>query len=376
MEEAGVEVKKEPRDEYSDLIRSKIFDDDEEEEEEEVGRQGSDGGDEEEDVPTRPSNPVKSTDEKLSTEERKAFYELVQKAKNAAQKALTSKNKQIDECRGEILKLRLENESIAEKYVKYKNMAKQNTANANQANAKVKELEEGNQDIRTKADLRENLLKKEREKCEKLSEENKRFSARYVELEKKVKMLMSKLQESNKTEKLDAIQDFNISNAAKVEIRSRDVEKTQPTREVNEKKTEKLGVKIQKLDVKKSESIPQKLDTKLETSEKAKDDKNPLLKVVESVMAYEDSDGIELAQPFWKLPSKKKLPEYYKVIESPMDIARIRDKVEQAEYTTLAAFEKDFTLVWENARKYNKEDSAIFQVSTNLLSPQKCSNIY
>ena len=79
-------------------------------------------------------------------------------------------------------------------------------------------------------------------------------------------------------------------------------------------------------------------------------------------MAYEDSDGIKLAQPFWKLPSKKKLPEYYKVIQSPMDIARIQDKVEQAEYTTLAAFEKDFTLVWENARKYNKEDSAIFQV--------------
>ena len=83
-------------------------------------------------------------------------------------------------------------------------------------------------------------------------------------------------------------------------------------------------------------------------------------------MAYEDSDGIKLAQPFWKLPSKKKLPEYYKVIQSPMDIARIQDKVEQAEYTTLAAFEKDFTLVWENARKYNKEDSAIFQVEHQL----------
>ena len=118
----------------------------------------------------------------------------------------------------------------------------------------------------------------------------------------------------------------------------------------------------EKLDVKEAARIPPNPDAKLENSDEAKGDKNPLLKVVESVMAYEDSDGIKLAQPFWKLPSKKKLPEYYKVIQSPMDIARIQDKVEQAEYTTLAAFEKDFTLVWENARKYNKEDSAIFQV--------------
>ena len=83
-------------------------------------------------------------------------------------------------------------------------------------------------------------------------------------------------------------------------------------------------------------------------------------------MAYKDSDGIELAQPFWKLPSKKKLPEYYKVIQSPMDIARIKEKVEKAEYSNVGAFERDFIMVWENARKYNEEDSAIFQVEWKL----------
>ena len=378
MKEAGVEVKKEPRDEYSDLIRSKIFDDDEEEEKEDeekeedeeeeekkVGLQG-DGGDEE-DVPTRPNSPAKGSDKKLSTEERQDFGELVQKAKNTAQKALASKNKQIDELRGETLKMRLENESITEKYVKYKSMAKQNTTTVNHSNAKVKELMEANKDIKTKADLRENLLKEEREKCEKLAEENKRISAKYVELEKKVKVLMSRMQQNSKTDKLEAIQDFKISNA-KVELNSRDVEKTEPTKEVNEKNSEKAAIKIPKLDVKEAAKIPPKPDTKLETSEMAKGDETALmLNVVESVMKYKDSDGIELAQPFWKLPSKKKLPEYYKVIESPMDIARIRDKVEQAEYPTLAAFERDFTLVWENARKYNKEDSAIFQVCHYLI---------
>ena len=342
MEESAVEVKKEPRDEYSDLIRSKIFDDDEEEEEDDGGGdKEDDGGDEEEDVPTRPNSPLKSGD-KLPTEDREAFYDLVEKAKNAAKKALALKNKQIDECKGEILKMKLENETTTEKYVKYKNMAKQNA--------------EANKDIRTKADLREDLLRKEREKCEKLSEENERKSASYVELEKKVKVLMTRLQQSRgQTDKLDAIKDFNISSG-NIEVKAIEVEKTQPS---NEKPVEK----IPRVDVKVAAGISSKSDGKVEGSEKPKDGKSvQMLKVIEAVMKYEDSDGIELAQPFWKLPSKKKLPEYYKVIDNPMDIAKIREKVEQEEYAGLVAFEKDFTLVWENARKYNKEDSAIFQV--------------
>ena len=340
MEEAGVEVKKEPRDEYSDLIRSKIFDDDEEEEDDDGGDKEDDGGDEEEDVPTRPNSPLKSGD-KLPTEDREAFYDLVEKAKNAAKKALALKNKQIDECKGEILKMKLENESTTEKYVKYKNMAKQNA--------------EANKDIRTKADLREDLLRKEREKCEKLSEENMRLSASYDELQKKVKVLMTRLQQSNKSDKLDAIKDFNISSG-KIEVKAIEVEKTQPS-------NEKIVEKIPSVDVKVAAGISSKSDAKVEGSEKPKDGKSvQMLKVIEAVMKYEDSDGIELAQPFWKLPSKKKLPEYYKVIDNPMDIAKIREKVEQEEYADLVAFEKDFTLVWENARKYNKEDSAIFQV--------------
>ena len=43
MEESVVEVKKEPRDEYSDLIKSKLLLDDEEEEEASGGGGGVDG---------------------------------------------------------------------------------------------------------------------------------------------------------------------------------------------------------------------------------------------------------------------------------------------------------------------------------------------
>jgi SWI/SNF-related matrix-associated actin-dependent regulator of chromatin subfamily A protein 2/4 len=36
-------------------------------------------------------------------------------------------------------------------------------------------------------------------------------------------------------------------------------------------------------------------------------------KLIEVVMQYEDSDGRVLSEPFWKLPSKKELPDYYEV---------------------------------------------------------------
>ena len=36
-------------------------------------------------------------------------------------------------------------------------------------------------------------------------------------------------------------------------------------------------------------------------------------KLMEVVMQYKDSDGRVLSEPFWKLPSRKELPDYYEV---------------------------------------------------------------
>ena len=36
-------------------------------------------------------------------------------------------------------------------------------------------------------------------------------------------------------------------------------------------------------------------------------------RLLEVVMQYEDSDGRILSEPFYKLPSKKELPDYYEV---------------------------------------------------------------
>ena len=391
-----VEVKKEPRDEYSDLIKSKLLLDDEEEEEASGGGVEDEQCDgEEEEVPTRPNSPVESGDG-LSSEERRTLGELVQRAKVASKVVLATKNKQIEELKAEKLKMKLEIESITEKYIKYKNMAKQNAA-AGQNTSKIKELENTNKDIKTKAELREKLLKEEREKnaklskererervkceqlskdrqseiekSEKLSEENERLQVRYIELEKKVKVLMTKLQESSsKPDKLEALQDFTLQNP-KTDVVSEDIEKKQPAQEKSDQNNDKPVLRSRKLNAKESMKSPaSKSDAKnLEDRVGGEDDEQALmLKVIDVVMTHQDSEGINVAEPFYKLPTKKKLPDYYKVIDSPMDIARIKEKVEKAEYSNVGAFERDFIMVWENARKYNEEDSTIFQVEWKL----------
>lgn len=50
-----------------------------------------------------------------------------------------------------------------------------------------------------------------------------------------------------------------------------------------------------------------------------------LLKIV---IEYEDQDGRILSEPFMKLPSKKELPDYYEVIKRPVDIKKMKDKID------------------------------------------------
>ena len=74
------------------------------------------------------------------------------------------------------------------------------------------------------------------------------------------------------------------------------------------------------------------------------------------VMAHEDSNGRVLSEPFWKLPSKKELPEYYEVIylffnhgflhqplfqiiKRPVDIAKIQQRIEDDKYADMGRLE-------------------------------------
>merc|ERR1711997_645526 len=91
-------------------------------------------------------------------------------------------------------------------------------------------------------------------------------------------------------------------------------------------------------------------------------------KLIEAVMQYEDSDGRVLSEPFYKLPSRKELPDYYEIIRRPVDIAKIQQRIDDDKYDEMDALEKDFMLMCKNTQKYNEDGSLIFEDSIVLQS--------
>merc|ERR1711983_216039 len=91
-------------------------------------------------------------------------------------------------------------------------------------------------------------------------------------------------------------------------------------------------------------------------------------KLIDAVVGYEDSDGRILSEPFYKLPSRKELPDYYEVIRKPVDIAKIQKRIEEEHYEDMDALEKDFALMCKNTQQYNEDGSLIFEDSIVLQS--------
>ncbi|KAJ8304065.1 hypothetical protein KUTeg_017648 [Tegillarca granosa] len=74
--------------------------------------------------------------------------------------------------------------------------------------------------------------------------------------------------------------------------------------------------------------------------------------IYNAVVTCKDEDGKELAAHLMYLPSKKKYPEYYDVIESPIDFRMIQRKVFTGKYQDLESFDKDITKLFKNAERY------------------------
>ncbi|KAL3123874.1 hypothetical protein niasHT_000031 [Heterodera trifolii] len=69
-----------------------------------------------------------------------------------------------------------------------------------------------------------------------------------------------------------------------------------------------------------------------------------------TLLNYKTSNGKRLAGPFVQLPSRREYPDYYDQIERPMDLQRIRKKIEEDKYTMLAQMSADVDLLCENAQ--------------------------
>lgn len=96
--------------------------------------------------------------------------------------------------------------------------------------------------------------------------------------------------------------------------------------------------------------------------------KKQMQKVMKAVIRYSDADGRVLSDPFMKLPSRQKLPDYYEIIKKPVDIKKILQRIEDGKYYDFTELEKDFVQLCQNAQIYNEEASLIYEDSINLQS--------
>lgn len=77
-------------------------------------------------------------------------------------------------------------------------------------------------------------------------------------------------------------------------------------------------------------------------------------------------DGRPLYPSFQFLPSKRRYPEYYNVIDSPIGLKTIAQKIQAGEYSTLTELERDLLRMVRNACLFNEPGSSIYKDAKTL----------
>jgi hypothetical protein len=77
--------------------------------------------------------------------------------------------------------------------------------------------------------------------------------------------------------------------------------------------------------------------------------------VLDEVIKYDQSKGGIFSVPV----PRDEIPEYYEMIEEPMDYGTMKLKLENGEYRSAQAMQKDFTLIMRNCLQFNEKDSEI-----------------
>lgn len=85
-----------------------------------------------------------------------------------------------------------------------------------------------------------------------------------------------------------------------------------------------------------------------------------------AVMVAKDSDDRSLHTVFQLLPSRRQYPNYYDIIESPIDLKMIATKIQGGEYTSIQEMERDLTTMFRNACTFNEPGSQIYRDAKTL----------
>lgn len=93
---------------------------------------------------------------------------------------------------------------------------------------------------------------------------------------------------------------------------------------------------------------------------------NHLEELFSAIVNATSSDGRILHAAFQLLPSRKLYPDYYQVIDHPIDLKQIATKIQNNEYSNLNEMEKDLNLMTKNACSYNEPGSQIYKDAKQL----------
>ncbi|KAJ1975783.1 hypothetical protein H4R34_004211, partial [Dimargaris verticillata] len=79
------------------------------------------------------------------------------------------------------------------------------------------------------------------------------------------------------------------------------------------------------------------------------------------VRYYKEGGGGRLvSKMFHDLPSREDYPDYYKVIDRPLCLTAVREKIDNRDYNQAEEFRQDMELVFDNAMLYNEKGSQVY----------------
>ena len=59
-------------------------------------------------------------------------------------------------------------------------------------------------------------------------------------------------------------------------------------------------------------------------------------------------------------------PEYYEVIENPMDIFTVSNRMKSGNIVSIGEALNDIRQIWDNCRIYNAEESEIYEMANEM----------
>jgi hypothetical protein len=79
-----------------------------------------------------------------------------------------------------------------------------------------------------------------------------------------------------------------------------------------------------------------------------------MLYLYETLLNHRNCEGHAIIQPFMVKPCIKDYPDYYSIIENPIDMQTINDRIRSSNYyKTFEEFSNDIALMFDNCKKYN-----------------------